>query len=69
MAEAVQRQAWNHTSSILALLFNVNRAPRTEPARPRDFNPFAAVSEVEPPLMKMKASEIGKLLIGRRNVK
>jgi hypothetical protein len=61
MAEAVQRERWNHTSSLLALLFNVNRAPRTEPARPRDFNPFV-VSEVEP-LLKMKASEIGKLLI------
>ncbi len=67
MAEAVQRERWNHTSSILALLFNVNRSPRSEPARPRDFNPFAA-AQAEPPLVKMKASEIGKLLLGRRNV-
>jgi len=52
----------------LSLLFNVNRGPRTEPARPRDFNPFAA-AEAEPPLMKMKASEIGKLLIGKRSLK
>ena len=66
MAQAVQRERWNHTSSILALLFNVNRGPRTEPARPKDFNPFVA-AEPEPPLVKMKASEIGKLLIGRRS--
>jgi len=42
MAEAAQRERWQHTSCVLAMLANVNRDPkRTRRFRPDDFNPFA----------------------------
>jgi hypothetical protein len=42
MAEARSKQAWAHTSSLLALLANVNRDPKKCPAfKPSDFDPHA----------------------------
>ena len=42
MAEARSREAWAHTSAILALLWNVNIDPqKASPKQPNDFNPFA----------------------------
>ena len=40
MAEAKGRAAWAHTSSVMALIFNVNRGKGTPPARPERFNPY-----------------------------
>jgi hypothetical protein len=41
MAEARGRANWAHTSTVLALLANVNRDPkRTRAFKPSDFNPF-----------------------------
>jgi hypothetical protein len=40
MAEAKSREAWDHTASILALLFNTHRGPRSKPARVEDFHPY-----------------------------
>ena len=43
MAEARSREAWAHTSAVLALLANVNRDPKkTRPFRPADFDPYTA---------------------------
>ena len=40
MAEAKGREAWAHTSAVLAMTANVNRDPkRTRAFRPADFNP------------------------------
>jgi len=41
MAEARDRQLWAHTSSLLALVANVNRdvKKRPRPFKPADFNP------------------------------
>ena len=42
MAEARQRYAWTHTSSLLALIANTNRDPKKHrPFKPSDFDPFA----------------------------
>lgn len=42
MAEARQRYAWAHTSSLLALIANTNRDPKKHrPFKPSDFDPFA----------------------------
>ena len=42
MAEARGRDAWAHTSAVLALLANVNRDPKkTRPFKPADFDPYA----------------------------
>ena len=45
MADGRVRQSWVHTSSVLAMIANVNRDPKkTRAFRPDDFNPFAARS-------------------------
>ena len=42
MAEGVDRQAWGHTSCLLAMIANVNRDPKKGRARrPSDYNPYA----------------------------
>lgn len=41
MAEARRQEAWNHTSTVLAMVYNANRDPKkTRAASPRDFHPF-----------------------------
>ncbi|MFB3894591.1 MAG: hypothetical protein ACE15C_21525 [Phycisphaerae bacterium] len=43
MAEARARDNWAHTSTVLALLANVNRDPKKgRPFKPADFDPYAA---------------------------
>ena len=40
MAEAKSRQAWNHTSALLAMLANVHRdVKKTRAFKPADFHP------------------------------
>ena len=40
MAEAHCRQAWNHTSALLALIYNIHRDPKRSSAKkPEDLNP------------------------------
>lgn len=40
MAEARSREAWAHTSAVLALLANAHRDPKkTRPFTPADFHP------------------------------
>nr|DAQ58215.1 MAG TPA: Protein of unknown function (DUF4035) [Caudoviricetes sp.] len=42
MAEAKQREAWNHTAALMAFAVNLMRDPKKgAPARPEDFHPFA----------------------------
>lgn len=46
MAEARGRDRWAHTSSVMALIANVNRDPKKGLAfRPSDFNPYARKRE------------------------
>ncbi len=41
MAEAKSKDNWQHTSSVLALLANINRDPKKQKAfTPDDFNPY-----------------------------
>jgi len=50
MAEARQRGDWARTSSIMALIANVNRDPKKHrPFTPADFDPFvkATVTRIE----------------------
>jgi hypothetical protein len=43
MTEARGREAWAHTSAILALIANVNRDPKkTRAFKPSDFDPYSA---------------------------
>ena len=42
MADGAQRERWSRTSSMMALIANVNRNPKkTRGFRPADFDPFA----------------------------
>ena len=41
MAEGRQEEAWNHTSHLLAALYNVNRGPKQKPLSPDYFHPFS----------------------------
>jgi hypothetical protein len=41
MADSRGRDNWNHTSSLLAMLFNINRDPKKQRAiSPEVFNPY-----------------------------
>ncbi|MCK4982810.1 MAG: hypothetical protein KAS17_07790 [Victivallaceae bacterium] len=41
MADARGKDNWNHTSSVLAMLFNINRDPKKQRAvSPEIFNPY-----------------------------
>ena len=41
MAEAKGKDNWQHTSTVLALLANINRDPKKQQAfSPDDFNPY-----------------------------
>ena len=53
MTHARQRDGWNHTASVLAMLANVNRDPKKGRAfKPADFHPIPVVRRAEslPPL-------------------
>jgi len=46
MADGRRRDLWAHTSSVLALVANVNRDPKKgRPFSPADFNPFESVGK------------------------
>ena len=41
MAEGHHKDRWQHTSSVMALIANVNRDPKkNRPFKPSDFNPY-----------------------------
>ncbi len=49
MAHARQRDAWNHTATLLAMLANVNRDPKKGRAfKPADFHPIPASERPAP---------------------
>jgi len=59
MAEARGREAWNHTSAVMALLANIHRDPKKHRAfRPSDFNPYETKRKRGIPI---KAKDIGLL--------
>lgn len=42
MVDGKQQTTWQHTSTVLAMIANVNRDPKkTATFKPDDFNPFA----------------------------
>jgi hypothetical protein len=75
MAEASGRDAWSHTSVVLAMIANVNRDPkRTRAFRPADFDPYSQklaerFVEKPAPIAKGENFEILKLVFVDRNLK
>jgi hypothetical protein len=50
MADGRMREAWNRTSTVLALIANVNRDPKKSKAfGPKDFHPYEA-RKAKPPV-------------------
>ena len=63
MAEGRSQALWNHTSSVLAMLANVNRDPRKgRSAKPADFNPHTQPKATALP--RVKLSEVKDKLMG-----
>ena len=68
MVEAKGEYDWNHTSSIMALIINVNRsANETKAVDPADINPYTCkedvaknAADIEAGLMKLKADFLGR---------
>lgn len=66
MAEGRSRENWQHTSAILALLYNCNRDPKkTKPAKPSDFNPFEGKSGGPILVTKDNIGQLRKRFTGR----
>ena len=65
MAEAKSKESWAHTSTVLALIANVNRDPKkSRPFKPADFNPHTERA------VKIKTSDLSilkKVFVDRRN--
>jgi hypothetical protein len=40
MVEGKQREAWDHTSALIAMLFNCQRGKHDKALSPAQFNPF-----------------------------
>ena len=49
MSEAKQRDQWDHTSDLLALLANCHKAEETEPFSRSSFHPFHQSEEKQEP--------------------
>lgn len=54
MVRGRQRQQWNHTAGLMALIANVNRDPqkRPQPYEPADFHPLVVRPASGIPLTK-----------------
>ena len=66
MAEGRSRQAWEHTSTLLAMLANVNRNPkkRSKPFSPAEFNPFPQRGRRKAPKRRMR--DVRDMVMGGR---
>lgn len=55
MADCRCEEAWEHTSSVMAMLVNVNIVDKDKMVEPRDFNPYAPKPvPVEIPVSSLK---------------
>ncbi|HMP05793.1 MAG TPA: hypothetical protein PJ982_05545 [Lacipirellulaceae bacterium] len=65
MAEARSRQAWNHTSAVLAMLANVHRdGKKTRAFRPADFHPHRRAEK--PAIAKVGIHVLKQVFVDRR---
>ncbi len=59
MVEGRQRDQWNHTAQVLAMLYNAFRASKARPLGPADFHPLAKHAAATTTLKRL--SELGIL--------
>ncbi len=68
MAEARGREAWNHTSAVMALLANIHRDPKKHRAfRPSDFNPYEARRKTGVPITAANIGVLKKAFAAKTN--
>lgn len=48
MAEGRQRERWNHTAQLLAMIYNAHRDPKARLMKPAEFHPMAGRKEAIP---------------------
>jgi hypothetical protein len=51
MAEAAQRERWDHTAALMAFLYNPHREKGADAKEPRDFHPL--IPKPKPPKVKI----------------
>lgn len=69
MSQARQREQWNHTAAVMAMLANIHRDPkRSRPFKPADFHPMPAESggATERPVLKGDVSMLKSVFVDRR---
>jgi len=67
MAEARRKDAWDRTSTVLALIANVNRDPKkTRAFRPKDFNPYERRGKSGMPITKGNIGALKVFVKGKK---
>lgn len=68
MAHGRQRDQWNHTATLLAMLANINRDPKkSRAARPMDFHPMPdGKRRVKPAPIKGDITMLKAVFVDRR---
>ena len=67
MAEGRRKDAWSHTSALLALIANAHRDPKkSKPFEPDDFSPFASRKRCEPKLVTKDLTVLKAVFVDRR---
>jgi hypothetical protein len=68
MAEARSRLEWAQTSSLLALLYNIHRKPRSRALRPSHFDPHAEARQKKEPVIKVDMAMLKGVFTGKQTV-
>ncbi|GAB6166147.1 hypothetical protein JCM19992_21470 [Thermostilla marina] len=66
MAEGRQHEQWNHTSHLLAMLYNAFRGHRQRALGPADFHPLAEKPSPKVTLKQLVEMGVFKKTEGRR---
>ena len=62
MAEGKQREAWNHTSDLMAHLANLQRVEKSDAICERaDFHPFLRAPAAAPPVRVSDPRELARM--------
>jgi len=60
MAEGLDQQQWRHTSSLCAILANVNRPSKRRAYKPDDFNPYSGKARSQPGAIEVTPETVGQ---------
>jgi hypothetical protein len=69
MADGRRREAWNHTSHLLALIYNMNRSSQSKAMTPQEFHPMHGDPSAEKPRQKVPISALRDVFLRDRTAK